>query len=321
MLILLYGKNTFDSLARLKELIIKFKKDRDPQGLNTAVVDCEKSAKDVLGQILSAPFLSEKRMVVLKNFLLSKDTVAQDNLLEQFKNKHIPETNIIIFWEGTDTFKLPTAKKLFEILSKEKYSQKFAELSGAALGDWIIDQVKDQGGKISSEATQFLVSHGNKDLWALNSLVEQLVSYSLDREINLSDAQLFLDEKIDDNIFNLIDAITGKQEKQVYKMIQEQYRQGKDAQFIFSMILRQFRIMLELRDLFDKQDKTSSDDLAKKIGVHPYVVKKTLSFTRNYNMEKLKNIYKQLLEMDIQTKTGYGDGKLLLDLLVGKICQ
>ena len=81
MLILLYGKNTFDSLARLKELIIKFKKDRDPQGLNTVVVDCEKNTKDVLGQILSAPFLSEKRMVVLKNFLLSKDIASHENLL------------------------------------------------------------------------------------------------------------------------------------------------------------------------------------------------------------------------------------------------
>ena len=168
---------------------------------------------------------------------------------------------------------------------------------------------------------QFLVSHGGKDLWAFNSLIEQLVCYSTDQEIGLNDVQIFLDEKIDDNIFNLVDAIIGKQEKQVYKMIQEQYRQGKDAQFIFSMILRQVRIMLELRDLFEKQDKTSSDDLAKKIGVHPYVVKKTLSFVRNYNMDKLKHIYKQLLEMDIQTKTGYGDGKLLLDLLVGKICQ
>jgi len=68
MLILLYGKNTFDSLSRLNELIVKFKKDRDPQGLNTSILDCEKSAKDAFGQILSAPFLSEKRMVVLKNF-------------------------------------------------------------------------------------------------------------------------------------------------------------------------------------------------------------------------------------------------------------
>lgn len=321
MLVFLYGKNTFDSLARLKEMIAKFKKERDPQGLNMAIIDCEKNAKDVLGQILSAPFLSEKRLVVLKNFLLSKDTVVQENLLEIIKNKRIPETNIIIFWEGVDSYKTKTAKKLFEALSQEKYSQKFAEFNGIALGQWIAAKVKDRGGKINRDAVQFLVLHGNKDMWALNSLVDQLVCYSSDKEIGLDDAQVFLDEKIDDNIFNLVDAIIGKQEKQVYKMIQEQYRQGKDAQYIFSMILRQIRIMLELRDLFDKQDKTSSDELAKKLGLHPFVVKKTLQFARNYNMGKLKGIYKQLLETDIKIKTGYGDSKILLDLMVGKICH
>lgn len=321
MLILLYGKNTFDSLARLKELIFKFKKDRDPQGFNTAVLDCEKNAKEALGQVLSAPFLSEKRMIVLKNFLLSKDIVAQENLLGQIKNKRIPETNIVIFWESVDCYKTKTAKKLFEILSQEKYSQKFDELAGIMLGNWINNQTKERGGKISGEAVQFLVLHGNKDLWALNSLLDQLICYVKDREIILSDVQVFLDEKIDDSIFNLVDAIVGKQEKQVYKMIQEQYRRGEDAQFIFSMMLRQFRIMLELRDIFEKQDKVSSDMLAQKLGIHPFVVKKTLPFVRNYNMEKLKSVYKQLLEMDIQTKTGYGDSKVLLDLLVGKICR
>lgn len=321
MLILLYGKNTFDSLSRLNELIVKFKKDRDPQGLNTAVLDCEKNAKDALGQIFSMPFLSEKRMVVLKNFLLSKDTIAQENLLEQIKNKRIPETNIIIFWEGTDSYKTKNAKKLLEVLSQEKYSQKFDELTGIALGQWINARIKERGGKISGEASQFLVLHGNKDLWMLSSLIDQLVCYVKDREISLGDVQVFLDEKVDDSIFNLVDAIVSKQEKQVYKMIQEQYRRGEDTQFIFSMILRQFRIMLELRDLFEKQDKISSDMLAQKLGLHPFVVKKTLPFVRNYNMEKLKIIYKQLLDMDVQTKTGYGDSKLLLDLLVGKICH
>lgn len=321
MLICLYGKNTFGSLSRLKELIAKFKNDRDPQGFNVAVIDCEKNTKDALGQVAAAPFLSEKRMVVLKSFLLSKDSEAQEEMLEMVKKKKIPESNIIIFWENTDSFKTKIAKSLFEILSKEKYSQKFDELSGVNLGNWIKGKAEDCGGKISGDAVQFLAGHGGKDLWLINSLLEQLVSYADGREINLDDVQIFLDEKTDGSIFNLVDAIIGKQEKQVYKMIQEQYRQGEDAQFIFSMILRQFRIMLELRDLFERQDKTTSDVLAKKLNLHPFVVKKTLPFVRNYNMAKLRDIYNRLLDMDIKIKTGYSNPPLLLDLLVGEICR
>ena len=102
-------------------------------------------------------------------------------------------------------------------------------------------------------------------------------------------------------------------------MIQEQYRIGEDAQFILSMILRQIKILLELRDLYDREDTMSSEILAKQLGLHPFVVKKSLPFIKKYNQDKLKNIYSKLLEVDIKTKTGQGDQSMLLDILVGKM--
>ena len=129
-----------------------------------------------------------------------------------------------------------------------------------------------------------------------------------------------MEETADDNIFNLVDAIVGKQPKKVYNMIGQQYKNGEDAHYIFAMMLRQFRILLELRDLCDRDGTAQSGALATKLGLHPFVVKKSLPLVKKYNLTELKEIYQRLLDFDIQTKTSGGDQKVLLDILVGRVC-
>jgi len=321
MIIFLYGKDTFRSRTQLKKMIGKFKMDRDPQGLNISKVDCGKeSSGKVLEQTLAMPFLAEKRMVVLENLLVSKNKELMQDFLKRVEEKSLPETNVIIFWEGSDSFKTKDAKALFERLQKEKYAQRFDEMKGAQLSAWVSNEIKERGGNIERPAIQYLGSHVGGDMWRLDSLIDQLIAFKNGEEILVADAQLFLDEKQDDNIFNLVDAIVGKNPKQVFGMMQEQYAQGKDAGYIFAMILRQFRILLELRDLFERESDLKSDQLAKQLGLHPFVVKKSLPIVKRYTMDELKSIYRQLLDIDIETKTGGGDQSMLLDIFVGRVC-
>ncbi len=320
-------------------MIEKFKTDRDPQGYNVAVLDCAKEdGGKVMEQILSAPFMSEKRLVVLENFLsTTKIGDLQTEMLKRVDEKTLPESTVLIFWEEDLKPKTKVAKELFEKLSKEKFSQQFETLTGFKLQSWIDAEFKTRGGKISQQALQYLTNNIGSDMWRLDSLMEQLIAYKSTNvnhltpnpspckgegnEVGLVDVQLFLDEKTDDSIFNLVDAIVGGQAKKAFEMIREQYRIGEDAQYVFAMLLRQFRILLELRDLHEREDNLSSDALAKKLGLHPFVVKKSLPFVKRYPMEKLKSIYQSLLDFDVKTKTGQGGPELLLDVLVGKLAN
>ena len=323
MIIFLYGEDTFRSRRQMKKMIEKFKIERDPQGLNVAILDCNQENNNIiLEQILAIPFLAEKRMVVLENLLsATKKSDLQEKILEYLEGKTLPEENIYIFWEGDAKPKTNVSKDLLSRLTKEKYAQQFEIYKGAKLSAWVNQEIKEKGGNISRYALEYLVENTSGDTWKINSLIDQLTAYAQDREIELKDVQIFLDEKIDDNIFNLVDALIAGQTKKVYQMIQEQYRIGEDAQFILSMILRQIKILLELRDLYDREDTMSSEILAKQLGLHPFVVKKSLPFIKKYNQNKLKNIYIKLLEVDIKTKTGQGDQSMLLDILVGKMIE
>ena len=360
MILFLYGQDTFRSRTRLHELIDKFKTDRDPEVMNVVRLDCEKAdASEMLNQITASPFLSEKRMVVLEHLLLSKQKIAQEEVLRIIEEKRVPDSTVLVFWEGTDAFKTKESKAMFDRLLQEKYAQKFDPLSGVKLSAWIAEEVEARGGNIAKDAVQFLAEHAGGDTWRVSSVIEQVMAYVLEsplpsegrdrersgeepsqngrdpspalplrqaqgrlykgREITISDVQLFLEERADDNIFALVDAIVAKNSNDVFQMIDEQYRQGKEALYLLAMITRQFRILLQLRDLMEREDGLSSDVLAKQLGLHPFVVKKSLPMAKRYTMTELRDIYGRLLTLDVSMKSGGMDGRALLDICVGRM--
>lgn len=331
MILYIYGEDTFRSRQYLKKTIEQFKKQRDPLGYNVVILGSKKEdLAKILSEMTAAPFLAEKRMVVLENILSSTDKGLLNELLERVKNKNIPENNIIVFWQGDVFGKSGAVKELAALLAKEKYAQEFKMMDVGELSSWIGKEIMARGGKIGSHALVYLAQNTGQDMWLLNSLLNQLVAYkstphptlSSERrggeEISLADAQLFLAEKEDDNIFGMVDAVVGGNKKQAFKLMADQRKIGEDDTYIFSMITRQFRILVQLRDLFERKDNMTSDVLARELGLHPYVVKKSLPVVKKYPLSKLKNIYEQLLQIDIKTKTGQGDRSVLLDLFVGK---
>ncbi|MBT6819129.1 MAG: DNA polymerase III subunit delta [Candidatus Magasanikbacteria bacterium] len=321
MIIFLYGADTFRSRRQLKKMTEKFKQDRDPQGLNVVSLDCAKDEDGkIMEQLLAVPFLAEKRMVVLENLLTATGKGdLQTEILKRVEEKGLDENNVYVFWQGVGKPKTKAGKELLARLLKEKYAQEFEEVKGVKLSAWISAEAKGRGGKISKHAVDSLAQNVGGDMWLLNSTIDQLIAYKGEDEIMTEDVNLFVEEKVDDNIFNLVDAAVSGQTKQVYKMIREQYRIGKDPHYVFAMILRQFRILIEIRDLYEREDNMPSDVMAKKLGIHPFVVKKSLPFIKKYNLEDLKKIYLKLLDLDIKFKTSQGDPSLLVDVFVGSL--
>ncbi len=357
MIIYIYGEDTFSSRNYLKLQIERFKKERDPQGMNVVILDGQKEDSSRLwNEITAMPFLAEKRLIVIQNILSTKDTDTLESFIQGMKenkqslklrqgseeenkfsssltpsNYKIPEKNVVIFYQSEPMGKSKVVQELHKILAKEKWAKEFAPLSGAAMTSWIKNEVINRGGAIAVPAVNYLSQNAGSDMWYASSLIDQLVAYAAPttptpllgqegkREITLSDVQLFLEEKSDDNIFNMVDAIVAGNQKLAFKLIEDQRRLGQDDGYLFSMILRQFRILISLRDLFNREENISSDQMAKMLGLHPFVVKKSLPLVKRYSLDKLKDIYKQLLEIDIKTKTGLADQSWLIDLFVGKL--
>lgn len=323
MIIYLWGEDTYRSREQLHLIRQKFIRERDPSRMNTTTIDGANtaSANGLLGEIYAAPFLAERRMVVIEHlFVLKKEILAE--LQTRIEEQKIPESTVLVCCHDGGVPKGKDPKALHERLCQEKFAQEFEPLSGAKLGGWIAAAVKERALTINEQALQYLVAEGGGNTWQIGMLIDQLAAYLAAQGrtvIERADITLFFHESAGDHMFALIDAVVGKQGKQAYALLSEQYAAGDDAGKIFAMIVRQIRILLELRDLYERMDGVSSETLAKELGLHPFVVKKSLAFVRQYPRAVLQQLYADLLQDDIHLKTGFADGATILEQRFGEI--
>jgi DNA polymerase-3 subunit delta len=318
MILYFYGEDTYRSREYLQHSIAQFKKQRDPGGYNTLLVDAKKAPMGKLfAEINTAPFLGEKRMVILENLLSSSDKETLGEFILRLKEKKIPESTVLVVWQGEALSKVKEAKQLHEVLSLEKYAREFAKLAGVKLVEWIVAKVKESGGAIERVAAEALAMNG--DTWQIATAVNQLVAFASGRNITAADVAEFSEEKIDDNVFNLVDAVVSGDHKRALAMLEDARRRGEEDGHMFGLFLWQFRILTQMSDLLEREEHLTSEELARRLTIHPFVARKNLAIAKKYSLSRLEAIYRQMLELDMKTKTGQADQSLLLDLFVAKV--
>lgn len=320
MIIYIYGNDSFRARQFLRKSVVEFKSKRDPQGYNTLAFDALKDEPGrILSELLTAPFLAEKRMVVINNPLSSGDKEFLADLIQKIENSKITETTVAVFCQVEPIGKTNEAKKLETILKKEKYAYEFTAMKGVELARWVEKETKARGGVIGRLASQKLAENVNGDIWLADSVINQLVAYKSGNEILSQDVAQFVDEKIDDNIFSMVDAIVTGNKKTAFKLLNDQRKSGREEGYLFAMILRQFKILTQMRDLWEREDNLTSEQMAKKLSLHPFVCKKSLPMVRRFTLPDLRKIYDELFNIDWRLKHGLAPHDLLIDFFVGKV--
>ena len=83
------------------------------------------------------------------------------------------------------------------------------------------------------------------------------------------------------------------------------------------MIVRQFRLLVQAKACME--EGLRPDEIAKTVGMHPFVAKKIIKQGQSFSMKQLKQIYNHLLEIDVGVKTGKTDMAIALNLLVATL--
>lgn len=314
MIIYLYGSDTQRSGQTLRDMKQKFTTERDPQGLNLvefSVGDVVQS--DIIEQLHVAPFLAEKRMLILKRLISDGTKELHSALLPYFAPEGLADDTIVVVWDESPKPRAKDSKVLVEQLITQPYSQAFEIPTGYALKGWITAQVQARGGTIESAATEQLSVLSGVSVAQLSHIIDQLVAYAAGRDITAADVTEFTPLKAEDNIFELVDtAISGNKQK-AFTLLREQYRTGKDAHYMFAMLLRQYRIMLDIADILERRVRPD----AKAMGLHPFVLKKTMAVVQSKSYQSIVQSYQQLLDIDIAIKQGAGNAEVLIDAFVG----
>jgi len=304
MIFFYYGENSFLAHQKIEAIVKKFQTEIDPNRQNVQQLDGEDiSADDFFQAVRAAGFLATKKLVIIKNIFNNKNISAWQNSLLDFlkKQKDDQDENYIIFWQ---TNKPDNRLKLYKILKKFKFTEEFNPLTPQQLSAWIKKQVTAKKKSIDDQAVNLLLSYVGDNLWQLNQEVNKLIHFAK-QTISENEIKAIVQAKIDDNIFNLIDALGNKNKALSLKLIEAQLNSGTSPQYVLNMIIRQFRLLILTID-------GEADNLAS------WQKNKLAGQATKFGREKLIRVYRTLLEIDIKQKTSSSpfDLNSELDLLI-----
>jgi DNA polymerase-3 subunit delta len=321
MLIFVYGDDTFRVQQKVGQLVAAFREKFDPTGLNLSEFGDKKIlVNEVLGAVHTLPFLSQKRMVVVRDLLNVTHTSDQDVWLEGFKK--MADSTIVVFWETmnpTTLEKKPFFKELSALAQVHRYV--FAQLQGAELNRWVQNRVKEHGGSIDGVALRALVERVGADLWQMNNEIQKLVAYAGGQMITTLMVNELIHASFEGKIFQLIDAVSQRRSADAIRLLQEERLSGANDHYLLTMLGRQVRMLLGARAFLDGNPQATSQELANALNLHAFVAQKALTQARGFSLKHLKAVHDLLFQFDVQMKTGRIDADLAVDLTTIKLTQ
>jgi len=332
MIIFLYGQDTYRSLQKLNEIIERYKRIHK-SGLNLRYFDGESlNFQDFKNEVETISMFREKKLIVLKDIFVNKD--FQEEFLRQGE-KFVNSDNIILIYEkkeidpvrgqrtsgkiqGKQTSNGVDKKNSFlKFLKKNSEYQEFEPLEGQKLKNWVKKEFGKYEAEIEPGALELLIAYIDSNLWQMESEIKKLVNYKNGQKIKKEDIELLVRPKIETDIFKTIDAISEKKKSRALALLHQHLEKGDAPLYLLTMINFQFRNLLEIKDLVEKNIPYYK--IINKSELHPFIVKKSYQQAQRFTLQQLKKIYQKIFETDLDIKTGKLNPELALDLLITAI--
>ncbi len=311
MLILLYGQDSYRSRQKLKDIVERYKKIHK-SGLSLTYFDGESlkfdDFKDAVRQV---SMFGEKKLLVISNVFANQD--FKEKFSESFKELS-GEKDVILFYEAD---KVLNKDKFFNFFKNKGKVQNFSPLGGEKLKAWAKQEFLKFKAEASQEALAKLIDFTGSDLWLLSNEIKKLVNYKRGVRIDAKDVVSLTSPRIETAIFKTIDAISQKNKKQALSLVHQHLEKGDSPLYLLSMINFQFRNLLIVKDLMEKNEPYYL--ISKTAQLHPFVVRKSYQQAGKFTFAELKKIYQKIFQADIDIKTGKVSPETALDLLIAGI--
>lgn len=310
MIYLIGGGNLYLSSKRLEELKSEFIKqyDGEIQVLNADEIN---DYNEILSDTESISLFSQEKLFIIKRLFSSKTTVL-DKFSEYLKSSKIH----IIFWEDKAFDK---RRSLYKLVKKIGVVEEFGKLKYSQLKSWISKYLNGKC-NYSQEVIESLILKVGDDQMQLASILDNLLDLisTEGREcLDINDINKFVEKTAEESIWDFVDALSSQDRTKALEIIEGLLKESQDFVMVVGMIARQFRIMASVKYCLDNGKNYA--EITKKLKLHPFVVRKAISFSDNFSLLQLRKLFNKLVKTDLAVKQGRFDEKLALDLLIAAL--
>lgn len=307
MIFFFYGPNTYEARQQLSKMRAEYiKKTGSDMGLER-IDGSAIAAANLQASLQAAPFLATSRLVIIEDLGSNKSLAPK---IEQF-TKNLPPTTVAVFYDpGVDQRTV-----YFKTLSAAARTVKFEPLPSTKLHQWIKAETSRQGGEIEPAAITALLDRAGEDQWRLHNEIAKLVDHG--SPITAEAVREMVEQGHNETIFDLVEAMTAGQINKALQIYRELLTAKVSEMYILTMIQWQLRNLLMAK----AAGKTTPAQLAKDVGMSPFVAGKMLNKRHLFTEETLKTAFVAAVDTEFKIKSGEGASEPLVEQLVLKVGQ
>lgn len=324
---LLHGREYYLIENAIK--VIKESLEGNMIDFNLDMIDGRETTLDqLISSIETLPFMDDRKVVIVKEFELLKgkkknftDT-DEKHLIEHLDN--IPDTTVLIFVVYGEIDK---RKALVKKIDKHGIVFNCDKLSDMDLFKWVKKQFEAKGAMIDNPQIMYFIDQegyrdksSEKTLSDLQNEINKISSFvGKGNKVTNDIIDKLSQKKVENDIFKLIDCIGEKRSSNAVKILNDMIHEGESVLGIFSMIAKQFKVVMQVRQL--QKEGYTTKVMSEKLKIHPFVAGKALKQTNNFTDDTIVEMLNYILESDYKIKNGLVRDTLAIEMLVSKYCQ
>ncbi len=313
-----------DNHLRLQEEVRRMRDQmNDDAGLSVSEFEgANTSVPEVINAVSSVPFLADRRLVIVRGLLAHITRKGAGETGKQAAARLLEALPLLPAWarlvlvEGET---LPENDRFVRLAHEHPTGFVRAFTVPKDTTEWIVKRAaQDYGAAIEQRAAYALAQITGPDLPRADSELAKLAAYvNGERAISEADVALLTPYLAEVRIFDMVDAMAeGRGEKALTELHTLLGPQEQDPFGVFSMIARQFRLLLLAKEHGSRAGLEAVLDTKSK-----FVADKADRQARFFSLRQLEDIYRVIQDYDYQIKTGKIDIELALDLIVAGVAR
>lgn len=278
--------------------------------MNCAYFEGDKtSVKDIVDIGNTMPFFSEHRLVIVENSGFFKS--SNEELADYIKN--IPEYLIMVFIEN----EVDKRNKVYKAVNEKGYVTEMKPQSPAVLIKWIAGILKAEGKTIDKQAADLLLEKTGAGMDTIRMELDKLISYCMKQNcVTVQDVEAVCTTQTVSRIFDMITAIATKRQQQALQLYYDLLTLKEPPMRILYLIVRQFNGILQVQE--EMSHGRSSAEIARAMGVAPFIVGKYMTQAKYFSVEQIKEALADFADVEERVKMGRMNDKMGVELLIVK---
>jgi len=294
-------------------LIQKIFPDKGGRDLNLLILyGSECSLSDILSAAVSYPMLSDRKLIIVREFNKMKITDAEE--LEKYLLNPVKSTCLVLASQEAGR------SKIFKTIQSHTCSVDCRPIPEYKTDDWIKEHTRQKGYSIEAGAVQFLVNNIGASLLNLNQEIEKIISFKNDdTPITVDDLEQTTGLTKEYGIFALQNALSARQTGNSLRISQRLIESGENINAIIAVLFAYFRKMLIAASLRSKGNNASQ--IRGQMQLSEYQARGILRALSNFSLLQIKQVIAILQDTDMGVKTSaFSDGPGL-QMLCYRICN